>query len=373
MGLRPGGRAPKDEKEGRQASVRDGKKEEMKIMTLKKMLVAGTIALAVIPAAVAAQAPSRISTYEGALNADGTPNLDGTWTNVTLTRFERDPKFGDRKVLTPEEVSALEGEVARVTALANSPTDVNATVETLPADCSGGRGDNCNYNAAWTEPGSHIMLVNGEPRSSIVTVPANGRIPYRPEVRARMTRSETSTDNPEDRSLPERCLVSQNIRFGSVMNSTLYNNTYRIAQSKDSVAIVVEMSHDVRLVRLNSKHPPQAIRPWLGDSIGWYDGDTLVVETTNFHPQQTASLSDDLKVTERFTRIAKDRILYRFTVEAPATFTQPWGGEYEFSPANGPLYEYACHEGNRGLENILAGARQEDAALKASGAQSASR
>lgn len=313
----------------------------------------------------------------------GVPDLEGTWSNTTMTRWERPADLGTRKVFTPEEVAQLEGAAAQSAELANRPTDVNATVETLPNDCSGGRTW-CNYNAQWTEPGSTVMRVNGEPRTSIVVAPANGRIPWKPgarEARGPAAPAEgvpepaarqgsgasqgpgvdRSRDNPEDRGLPERCLVSQNIREGALLTPTLYNNNYQIVQSPDSVAIVVEMSHDVRMVRLNAKHRTDGVRPWFGDSIGWYEGDTLVVETTNFHPAQLRQNSDKLKLTERFKRLSKDRLLYQFTVEDPEVYSQPWSGEYEFVTANGPLFEYACHEGNRGLENILAGARYEEA------------
>jgi hypothetical protein len=172
-------------------------------------------------------------------------------------------------------------------------------------------------------------------------------------------------DNPEERSLPERCLESQNFREGALMTPTLYNNNYQIVQGPDTVAIVVEMSHDARIIRLNAQHRTDGVRDWFGDSIGRYEGGALVVETTNFHPLQLRANSDKLKLTERFTRVGKDRILYRFTVEDPETYSQPWGGEYEFTPSPGPLFEYACHEGNRGLEGILAGARWEEAQQRA--------
>ena len=142
----------------------------------------------------------------------------------------------------------------------------------------------------------------------------------------------------------------------------LYNNTYQFVQTKDEVAIDVEMVHDVRIVRLNATgHLPASVRPWMGDSIGHWEGDTLVVETTNFHPEQVfRGASEHLKVTERFTRVGKDRLHYAFWVEDPTVFAQPWGGEYEFSRITGQVYEYACHEGNYGLVGILQGARDEE-------------
>ena len=140
-----------------------------------------------------------------------------------------------------------------------------------------------------------------------------------------------------------------------------YNNDYQIVQTKDSVAIDVEMVHDVRVIRLNSVHRTDGARPWMGDSIGHWEGDTLVVETTNIpRPRPITAPGRTLTVTERFTRLAKDRLLYQFTINDPTRWDQPWGGEYEFHPLKGQLYEYACHEGNYALRNILAGARAEE-------------
>jgi hypothetical protein len=312
--------------------------------------------------------------------SDGRPDLEGTWTNASLTRLERPAEYGNRAVLTPREVSALEKKNQDLVALGNRPTDPKASVKDLPADCSDGRGNNCNYNAAWTDPGTTVMRVHGEPRSSFITFPDNGRIPaftpeaiangsavrrYGPPVPAGLSQN----DNPETRALGERCLTSFGYSAGPVMLPLLYNNTYEIVQGKDTVAIVVEMVHDVRIVRLNAPHRTDGLRPWFGDSIGHYEGNTLIVETTNFpQSQQFMGSWQNLKVTERFTRASGDRVLYQFKVEDPSVWVQPWGGEYEFSRAGGKLYEYACHEGNYALSDILAGARAEEAA-KAGGAK----
>jgi hypothetical protein len=158
---------------------------------------------------------------------------------------------------------------------------------------------------------------------------------------------------------------------GPVMLSTTYNNNYQIVQTRDHVAIMVEVVHDTRIVRMNGTHAPKEIRPYYGDSIGRWEGETLVVETTNYHPATNfrGANPDTLKVTERFTRLSPDRLLYRFHVEDPATWDTPWSGEYEFK-AGQPLYEYACHEGNYAMENILKGARDEEA-MKAKSAQRA--
>jgi hypothetical protein len=305
--------------------------------------------------------------------ADGRPDLEGTWTNATLTHLERPAEYGSRAVLTTQEVSALEKKNSDLVALGNKPTDPQATVKDLPADCSGGRGENCNYNAAWTDPGTKVMRVRGEPRSSFITFPDSGHIPaLTPAAVAAGTVTRRygpplpqglqQNDNPETRALGERCLTSFGFSAGPVMLPLLYNNTYQFVQSRDTVAIVVEMVHDVRLIRLNTRHRADGLRPWFGDSVGRYEGNTLVVETTNF-PQAQVFMGSwrDLKVTERFTRAESGRLLYQFKVEDAATWAQPWGGEYEFSPAGGRIFEYACHEGNYGLADILAGARAEEA------------
>jgi hypothetical protein len=305
------------------------------------------------------------------------PDLEGTWTNASLTRLERPSEYGNRSVLSAQEVGALEKKNSDLVALGNKPTDPKATVKDLPADCSGGRGENCNYNAAWTDPGTTVMRVHGEPRASFITFPETGQLPpytaeaiaagsavrrYGPPVPPGLRQN----DNPETRALGERCLTSFGYSAGPVMLPLLYNNTYQFVQGRDAVAIVVEMVHDVRVVRLNARHRTDGLRPWFGDSIGHYEGDTLVVETTNF-PAAQAFMGSwiGLKVTERFTRAGPNRVLYQFKVEDPSVWTRPWGGEYEFSRANGRIYEYACHEGNYGLQDILAGARAEEAAARA--------
>jgi hypothetical protein len=318
--------------------------------------------------------------------ADGTPDLEGTYTNASLTRLERPSEYGDRIAMSVAEVTAVEKKNNDLIALGNKPTDPKATVKDLPSDCSDGRGNNCNYNAAWTDPGKTVMRVAGEPRTSFITFPGSGHVPALTEeakqggATARrfglpLPAGLKINDNPETRALGERCLTSFGYSAGPVMLPLLYNNTYHIVQSKDVVAIEVEMVHDVRLIHLNAKHRTDGLRPWFGDSIGHYEGDTLVVETVNFPSAQPFYGSwQNLKITERFRRVGPDRVLYQFKVEDPTVWTQPWGGEYEFSNAEGRIFEYACHEGNYGLADILAGARAEEAAAasKAAGVKTGS-
>jgi hypothetical protein len=350
---------------------------------MKSALVAGVAMLAMAGQAMAA-GPVYYNGFKPTMNSLGQPDLTGVWSNATLTPFERPSTYGERLVMTPAEVDQAEGRVKASNELANKPTDVNAKVTDLPADCSAGRGKNCNYNSAWTDPGETLMRVAGAPRTSIVTTP-DGKVPMNIKGQ-RMSRSSDNgeeaglgtaqpgtgrgdppgrNDNPEGRSLGERC-----INMGqAVPRSGLYNNNYLIQQSRDSVAIWVEMIHDVRVVRLGGTHRTDGVRPWGGDSIGHYEGNTLVVETVGYHPAQNFyNASDALKVTERYTRVSPTRLHYSFTVEDPKTWAKPWGGEYEYAASSG-IYEYACAEGNYGLPDILAGARAEEAeaALAAKG------
>jgi hypothetical protein len=325
------------------------------------------------PGAGAAPTAEAQKNFKPAKNVFGQPDLEGVWTNATVTPLERDVKFGSRLIMTPQELAAREKEEADYIAEGDKPTDPNLKVTDLPVNCGRGfSGTNCGYNRGWTDPGETVMRVRGEPRTSFITSTPNGRIPA-PKAGARPAgrggaaaggRPINVNDNPETKSAAERCLTSFGNSAGPVMLPLLYNNNYQIAQSRDAVAIWVEMVHDVRTIDLRRKeHLPSNIRPWYGDSIGRYEGDTLVVETTNY-PRANAFRGawEDLKVTEKFTRVAKDRILYQFTVEAPSMWDTAWGGEYEFGSAKGLVYEYACHEGNYALEGMLAGARAEEAA-----------
>jgi hypothetical protein len=299
----------------------------------------------------------------------GAPDLMGDWSNATTSRLERDAKLGDKAAYTKAEAAKIEGETDARNRRLRAPTDASKAVNDLDECQSGAQGPGCGYNAGWTDPGDRIIRVHGEPRTSMITYPANGRLPARADGKAaaplRAEGEEAGrdrpgqNDNPEGRSLGERCIF-MGTNDGPVMQPTLYNNNYQFVQSKNAVAIYVEMGHELRLIRLNSKHRTDGIRPLGGDPIGWSEGDTLVVETTNFSLKQNfRGSSENLKVTERFTRVAKDRLLYQFTIEDPTVWKEAWGGEYEFLPV-GLVYEYACHEGNYGLENILAGAREEE-------------
>ena len=178
-----------------------------------------------------------------------------------------------------------------------------------------------------------------------------------------MMRSFNRFDSVKDRPIGERCLLSFGNSSGPVMLPVMYNNNYQIVQTPDTILILVEMVHDARIVRMNATHAAPDVRQWLGDSIGHWEGDTLVVDTTNFNSQvRLRGSSENLHIIERFTRVDQNNILYRATVEDPTTFSKPWTIEYPFVATKGPIYEYACHEGNYAMTDILGGARKADEA-----------
>jgi hypothetical protein len=331
-------------------------------------LCAAPIAALAAPQAKAASAAA----YKAPRTSFGQPDLMGFWSNSTLTPITRSPKLGTQAVFTEAEVKKMEAAVVKEVEEGNAPTDPNAPAEAPKVDASKIRpefaaagGDVGGYNRGWLDPGSQVMRVNGEPRTSILTT-ANGQFPPRkasaPKQPGFGGARRASFDNPESRSLGERCIIGFGRNGGPPMLANgFYNNNYQILQTPDAVVIDVEMNHDLRIIRLNSKHRTDGQRPYFGDSIGHWEGDTLVVETTNLPQSQNFAGSwENLTVTERFTRTAKDRVRYSFTVSDPTTWEQPWGGEYEFAPLGGVIYEYACHEGNYALPGILGGARAEE-------------
>ncbi len=295
----------------------------------------------------------------------GDPDIQGVWSSATITGLERAPGFGDTLVVSDAEAKKIEANYAFNVAAAedNKPTDPS---EGAPTDGDAGNG----YNAFWLDPGKTLMRVNGEARTSFITNPGNGKTPYSTAGLMAFGRGARNmgTDNPEQRPLGERCLVGFGSSGGPPMLPVLYNNHYQIVQAPGYVMILVEMNHDARIIRLNSEHSDERIKPWLGDSIGHWEGNTLVVETINVHPQQTHRYAykqtlyvpSNAKITERFTRIAEDEITYQFTVEHPEAYTQAWTGELAMRSTDAHIFEYACHEGNYAMPGILAGARFEE-------------
>lgn len=294
--------------------------------------------------------------------ASGHPDLQGIWTNKTLTPLTRSREFAEIRALTAEQVERLENGHQEFLDAEFAPSDPER--EAGAGAQAGNDGDTEDgYNEFWKDLGTHVQQINGEYRSSIVVDPPNGQIPYVGDFRSRFARDPSApapSDGPEGRPLAERCLLSFGSHSGPPMLPVMYNNNYQFVQTEDYVLILAEMAHDARIIRIGDELMPD-MNKWMGDSVGRWEGDTLVVETAGFHPQQSfRGASEHMTVTERFERVSDSEVLYTFTVTDPTVFETSWTGELMFNarPANEPIYEYACHEGNYALPGILAGARQ---------------
>jgi len=310
---------------------------------------------------------------------DGRPDLQGTYDLATLTPLERPKDLP--AVFSAEQAAKFEQEVeARNAALAR---DIKGDREAPPVGGDGSPGPYGNvggYNNFWLDAGTAYTIVNGERRSSLIIDPADGKVPpLTPEAKQRAAaRQQTSDqtareddpgwegdgmyDDPEQRPLGERCILG----FGSTsgpptLPNYFYNNLHQIVQTPDTVVILTEMVHDARIVRIGSPHLPPSIRKWMGDSVGHWDGDTLVVDTTNFTDKtRFRNSTENLHVVERFTRVSPNALRYQFTIEDPATWERPWTGEFTWPITSERIYEYACHEGNYAMGNILRGARLKE-------------
>jgi hypothetical protein len=340
---------------------------------LRSSLLSAAVAALLGLAAVAPAAAQEVAT-ETALApkdwtvprlADGKPDLQGIWSNRTITPFERPADLADKEFFTREEAEAYTQRALERGNRDNRTDDVN---DVLSA-----------YNAFWWDSGTTLLPSF---RTSIVVDPPNGRIPpltpersaelaaEREAVRARCERepgcavansgAPAPADDPAALDLMTRC-----ISFGTAIPllPSAYNNNHQIVQTEGMVAINTEMVHQVRRIPTDGRPPlPPHVRQWFGEPRGHWEGDTLVVETTNFKGEffgRMAAADENLRVVERFTRVAPDVLLYQFTVDDPTAWTAPWSGEIPLTRTDGLLYEYACHEGNRGMENILRAARQE--------------
>ena len=302
------------------------------------------------------------------------PNLQGIWTNASLTSLQR-PEGVENLIVTPERARAI----AAVTPIAgiegglDEGDGVNDTPE-AGADDFGTRA----YNNFWVSPGSNLALVKGEFRTSYIVDPPSGRIPRKEEPQYDFDRANFGNryatgvadySGPEAFPNAERCLLGFGNKAGPGMMGALYNNTYQFVQTDDYVMVLVEMVHDARIIPIfdtpeeaRANRRPMPLEQWFGDSVGWYEGDALVIETTNIHPQQMSQssipITKDGRITEKFSRYSDNEIFYQFIVEDDNIYQQEWTAELSFYASPEPWYEYACHEGNYSMPGSLAGARR---------------
>ncbi len=314
---------------------------------------------------------------------DGQPDLQGVWDFRTMTPLQR-PEDQESAVLTEEEAAAAEAAASARRAALLEPSEVRT--ELLPAGGTGAeRGRRVGgYNDFWLDYGTNII---GDRRTSLIVDPPDGRLPpLTPEGErlrqigslaedlpidspVRVRSAGTGADHPEDRGLAERCLLGFN--SGPPMMPSGYNNNMQLFQTPDHVVILNEMVHDARIIPLDGRpHLPESVRQWMGDSRGRWEGETLVIETTNlseltgsFDPSAMQAIGTGLTVTltERFRRVDADTLLYEYTVDDPTIFTRPFTVAVPMRRNDEPVFEYACHEGNYGLLNILSGARAAEA------------
>lgn len=323
---------------------------------------------------IAVSLASSMSVAQGA----GIPELGGIWTNASLTNLSR-PRGVEKLVVTQEEAQ----EIAANTSIAGLPAGEfdqpeASTPGTAPPADSFDFGLRA-YNDFWIDPGSTLAIVKGEFRSSYIINPETGQVPRAENpvglqgrsFGARYVTGVGDMSGPEALPLSERCLIGFGNTAGPGMMGTLYNSTYQFVQTDDYVMILVEMVHDARIIPLygsaeeaRANARPPVLQQWLGDSRGWYENGELVVETININPEQMAQSSVPItasgKITERFSRHSENEIVYRFTVEDENLYSQAWTAELSYHATEGPVYEYACHEGNYAMTGILAGARRQD-------------
>ncbi len=325
------------------------------------------VLLALLNPALPAQ-PLQAAEWEVPRLANGKPNLQGVWSNVTRTPLQRRAALGNQRAYSDQQAEQLAAQILQREAAAAGPS---------AADRGAPTGENIgSYNTFWLERGDELTVIDGEVRTSLIVDPADGRIPWLPEserapnqlARWLAQPGVGPFDGPELQTIGERCLLffdyrSSESSAGPPMMPMYYNSNYQIIQTDDYVVIVAEMINDARIIRLEDDHQDPALRRWMGDSVGQWQGDTLVVTTRHFHPQQSHfGASPNVVVTERFSRSSATQIEYSFTMDDPAVYAQPWTAEMTMQSLAGDarLFEYACHEGNYALTGILAGARRAE-------------
>jgi hypothetical protein len=292
------------------------------------------------------------------------PDFQGYWTNVSLTYLQRSPRY-QSNVISIEEAAKIEQQTAQREAFGLQPTDPNAPPPPKGSNVGG-------YNSFYLDQGDSLALVDGKYRTTWLTNQENGQLPYskfgKKTFDEKLDFARNNYDDPEARPMAERCIIGFGSTAGPPMLNVQYNNNYQFVQTPDAIAILVEMNHDARIIRMNAKHIPENMTQWFGDSVGRWEGNTLVVETRRFNPgeslrtwfSQSLYISPEALVTERFTRVSDSQIHYEFAVDDPKIYTEVWQAKMVFNKTNEPLYEYACHEGNHALPNILGGAREEE-------------
>jgi hypothetical protein len=309
----------------------------------------------VVLIAFAAFAAAQAKPWTAPRTPDGQPDLQGVWSNASIIPLERPKEFTGKPVLTPEEMPAYEARI------------FNRSSRERPL----APGQVGTYNNFWWDADSKRAP---NFHTSLIVDPPDGRVPpLTPEAQQRMDADRAYSarhpaDGPEDRPLFERCLVYP--MTGPPMLPSFYDNHqygpltsyYQIVQTKDSVVILMEIMHEMRVIPLDGRpHLPSTVRQWKGDPRGHWEGDTLVVDSTNFTAKTKFRGADEnLHLIERFTRTAPGILRYEFTVDDPTAFTKLWKGEVPMIASDGPLYEHACHEGNYGLAGILGGARADE-------------
>jgi len=336
-----------------------------------RLLVSATALAAMFAASVSAQTPAakpaKAKSSAIPRAADGHPDLQGVWTNATVTPLTRPAIFKDQPTISDAVAKEYEKKDHEVLVSQDGKSDG-------PLIAAAGSSGTGGYNVLFIDRGTELARVDGQARTSLIIDPPDGKLPAmlprQNRPRGGGGESESyggmSYDSVKSRPLSERCLIGFGSTSGPPMLPVLYNNNYQIVQTPDAIMILVEMVHDVRVIRMNAQHESPVLGKWLGDSIGHWDGDTLVVETINVRPENRfRGASDKFKVTERFKLVEPGTILYRATIDDPEAYAKPWTIEYPFVATSGPVYEYACHEGNYSMQDILGGARKmEDTSKK---------
>jgi hypothetical protein len=329
-------------------------------------------ALALASAAAAAPKP-----WTPPRTADGHPDLSGVWSNASITKLTRAPGMS-KLALTAAEAKAL---------ASSDPLVRRQSRDAAPSDASEGApavGDPGGYNGFWLDPGATYGQVKGEYRTSWLVDPADGQLPLSEAGKKLVREANTyarladTPAGPDSLEPWDRCLISSRGSGGPGMLNNIYNSNLQIVQTPGSVAIVIEMIHDARNIPVfpskaaaQAAHGPAVLRLWLGDSVGWWEGDTLVVETVNVNAEQGRAgpifLTPKARVTERFARASEGQIFYAFEVEDPVYYTRPWRAEMSLNAMKDQLFEYACHEGNYALVDILSGVRSAEKAAAGGG------